>query len=54
MISSIEAALEQGFSAESPETTLKVNCVVMRGLNEDELTSFVAFTKDKPGISHFK
>ncbi|NXJ07304.1 MOCS1 protein, partial [Odontophorus gujanensis] len=27
---------------------VKVNCVVMRGLNEDELLSFVDFTKDLP------
>ena len=25
----------------------QVNCVVMRGLNDDELCDFVAFTKDK-------
>ncbi|NXK94890.1 MOCS1 protein, partial [Formicarius rufipectus] len=27
---------------------LQVNCVVMRGLNEDELLDFVDFTKDLP------
>ncbi|NXP72052.1 MOCS1 protein, partial [Ramphastos sulfuratus] len=27
---------------------LKVNCVVMRGFNEDELLDFVDFTKDLP------
>ena len=27
---------------------LKINCVVMRGLNDDEITSFVKWTQDKP------
>lgn len=27
---------------------VKVNCVVMRGLNEDELLDFVALTEKKP------
>ncbi|NXX34831.1 MOCS1 protein, partial [Nicator chloris] len=27
---------------------LQVNCVVMRGFNEDEVLDFVAFTKDLP------
>lgn len=27
---------------------LQVNCVVMRGLNEDELLDFVALTEKKP------
>jgi molybdenum cofactor biosynthesis enzyme MoaA len=50
-MSSIESSLEFGFSSETPEKTLKINCVVMRGLNEDELANFVEFTKDKPGES---
>ncbi|XP_041469029.1 molybdenum cofactor biosynthesis protein 1-like isoform X2 [Lytechinus variegatus] len=37
----IEAALEHGYDP------VKVNCVVMRGLNEDELCDFVALTEDK-------
>ena len=36
---SINKALEYGY------TPLKINCVIMRGLNEDEVTSFVAWTK---------
>ena len=28
--------------------SLQVNCVVMRGLNEDELLDFVALTEKKP------
>lgn len=27
---------------------LQINCVVMRGLNEDELLDFVALTEKKP------
>ena len=48
VMSAIEASLESGYSCESDVKTLKINCVVMRGLNEDELVNFVAFTKDKP------
>lgn len=29
-------------------SSLQVNCVVMRGLNEDELLDFVALTEEKP------
>merc|ERR1712223_278249 len=42
VMDSINKALEYGY------TPLKINCVIMRGLNEDEVTSFVAWTKDKP------
>jgi molybdenum cofactor biosynthesis enzyme MoaA len=49
VMSAIEAALESGYSCESDIKTLKINCVVMRGLNEDEIADFVTFTKDKPG-----
>uniref|UniRef100_A0A8C5K3C5 Molybdenum cofactor biosynthesis protein 1 n=1 Tax=Jaculus jaculus TaxID=51337 RepID=A0A8C5K3C5_JACJA len=38
----IHKAIELGYSP------VKVNCVVMRGLNEDELLDFVALTKDLP------
>ena len=48
-MSAIEAALEAGYSCESDIKSLKINCVVMRGLNEDEIADFVTFTKDKPG-----
>ena len=48
VMSAIEAALEAGYSCNSEAKTLKINCVVMRGLNEDELVHFVTFTKDKP------
>ncbi|KAK9533278.1 hypothetical protein VZT92_008406 [Zoarces viviparus] len=38
----IDKAIEMGFNP------VKVNCVVMRGLNEDELLDFVALTEKKP------
>ncbi|XP_064394576.1 molybdenum cofactor biosynthesis protein 1-like isoform X2 [Halichondria panicea] len=38
----IDDALKLGFSS------LKVNCVVMKGLNDDEICDFVAFTETKP------
>lgn len=42
MIHSIEHALELGFRA------VKLNCVVMRGVNEDQVLNFVAYTRDHP------
>ncbi|XP_068751753.1 molybdenum cofactor biosynthesis protein 1-like [Montipora capricornis] len=42
VMESIDCALELGFHP------LKLNCVVMRGLNEDEVCNFVALTQDKP------
>ncbi|XP_043088689.1 molybdenum cofactor biosynthesis protein 1 isoform X2 [Puntigrus tetrazona] len=38
----IEKAIEMGYNP------LKVNCVVMRGLNEDELIDFASLTERKP------
>lgn len=38
----IEAALAHGFEP------LKINCVVMRGVNDDELVDFVAWTAQQP------
>ncbi|XP_072221383.1 molybdenum cofactor biosynthesis protein 1 isoform X1 [Leuresthes tenuis] len=38
----IDKAVEMGYSP------VKINCVVMRGLNEDELLDFVALTEKKP------
>ena len=40
----IDTALDLGFNP------LKINCVVMRGLNEDEIENFVELTKDKVSI----
>ncbi|KAK3241229.1 GTP 3',8-cyclase, mitochondrial [Cymbomonas tetramitiformis] len=42
VLHSIDAALEAGIP------TVKVNCVVTRGVNEDELLDFVEMTRDKP------
>ncbi|MBT8401786.1 MAG: GTP 3',8-cyclase MoaA [Rhodothermia bacterium] len=42
VLASIESALELGFDP------VKVNCVVMRGINDDELTDFVAYTESMP------
>ena len=41
-MNAINKALDYGYAP------LKINCVVMRGLNEDEVTNFVGWTKDKP------
>jgi GTP 3',8-cyclase len=42
VMASIDKAIELGFAS------VKVNCVVMRGQNDDELLDFVALTKEKP------
>ncbi len=41
VLKAIDDALEAGYDP------VKVNCVVMRGLNDDELGDFVALTRDK-------
>jgi molybdenum cofactor biosynthesis enzyme MoaA len=41
VITSIDKAISLGYNP------LKINCVVMRGLNEDEITDFVRWTKDR-------
>jgi len=41
VVDSIRTAVEMGFNT-------KVNCVLMRGTNEDELSDFVAMTKEQP------
>ena len=42
VLAAIERCLELGVAP------LKLNCVVMRGLNEDEILDFVEMTRDKP------
>ncbi|XP_044021843.1 molybdenum cofactor biosynthesis protein 1 isoform X1 [Siniperca chuatsi] len=42
VMESIDKAIEMGYNP------VKVNCVVLRGLNEDELLDFVALTEKKP------
>ena len=41
VMESIDAALDMGYSP------LKINCVVMRGLNDDEICDFVEWTRHK-------
>lgn len=42
VLAGIDAVLEAGY------TNLKINAVVMRGVNEDELLDFARFTEDRP------
>ncbi len=42
LMQAINKALEYGYQP------VKINCVVMKGFNEDELVDFVALTKDQP------
>ncbi|XP_020599540.1 GTP 3',8-cyclase, mitochondrial isoform X2 [Phalaenopsis equestris] len=42
VVESINAAVEHGFNP------VKVNCVVMRGINDDEICDFVELTCEKP------
>ncbi|MEX0748273.1 MAG: GTP 3',8-cyclase MoaA [Rhodothermales bacterium] len=42
VLGAIESALAYGYDP------VKVNCVVMRGFNEDELSDFVELTRDRP------
>ena len=41
VLCAVQAALDAGFSP------VKLNCVVMRGVNEEEMLDFVALTKDR-------
>lgn len=42
VMESISAAVELGFNP------VKVNCVIMRGINDDEICDFVELTREKP------
>lgn len=42
VLEAIDLAIDLGYDP------VKVNCVVMRGVNDDELTSFVALTESRP------
>ncbi|XP_058073406.1 GTP 3',8-cyclase, mitochondrial [Magnolia sinica] len=42
VMESIDAAVELGYNP------VKVNCVIMRGLNDDEICDFVELTRNKP------
>jgi cyclic pyranopterin phosphate synthase len=47
VMTAIDEAIAAGYDP------LKVNCVVMRGVNDDEMTDFVAWTEDLPVIVRF-
>ena len=42
VLDAMDAALRSGYSP------LKINCVVMRGINDDEIIDFVELTRDRP------
>lgn len=44
VLAALDLALDYGYAG----STLKVNCVVMRGVNDDELVDFVAWTEALP------
>ena len=46
VLNAIEASLEAGFGL--PGRPIKVNAVVMRGVNDDELADFVGLTREAP------
>ncbi len=46
VLAAVNLALDYGYAG--PDRTLKINCVVMRGINDDELTDFVAWTEAMP------
>jgi len=47
VLAGIDAALAAGL------TPLKINCVVMRGKNDDEIEAFAALTRDRPVFVRF-
>lgn len=47
VLAGIDAVLEAGY------TNLKINAVVMRGVNEDEILDFARFTQDRPVAVRF-
>ena len=44
----IDTALDMGFGEESSGKVLKINSVVMKGVNDREIVDFVEMTRDKP------
>lgn len=42
VLQAIDCAIDLGFDP------VKINCVVMRGMNENEILDFAEFTKEKP------
>lgn len=43
----MEYAAEMGFGREGSGRRLKINCVVMRGVNDDEMLDFVELTRER-------
>jgi len=53
VLDALDLALDYGYvvpghDASTSERTLKINCVVMRGVNDDEVEDFVALTAETP------
>jgi cyclic pyranopterin phosphate synthase len=49
VLDALDLALDYGYAVPGRnERTLKVNCVVMRGVNDDEVEDFVALTAERP------
>jgi cyclic pyranopterin phosphate synthase len=48
VLKTIDTALDMGFGEEGGGKTLKINSVVMKGINDNEINDFVEMTRHKP------
>lgn len=48
VLKTIDTALGMGFGEEGSGKVLKINSVVMKGVNDREIVDFVEMTRDKP------
>ncbi len=48
VMKSIYRALDLGYGSVESKHRLKINCVVMKGVNDNEILDFIEFIKDKP------
>ncbi|KAG0633120.1 hypothetical protein HOY80DRAFT_897013 [Tuber brumale] len=48
VLKTIDTALDMGFGEEGSGKVLKINSVVMKGVNDHEIVDFVGMTRDKP------
>ena len=48
VLKTIDTALDMGFGDGSDGKTLKINSVVMKGVNDNEISDFVEMTREKP------
>lgn len=48
VLKTIDTALDMGFGEEGGGKVLKINSVVMKGVNDREIVDFVEMTRDKP------